>query len=41
LLDELGEENLRGTVDEALAEARGHLGIVPFDGIAEVPAESK
>ncbi|MEW5931663.1 MAG: SulP family inorganic anion transporter [Gemmatimonadota bacterium] len=41
LLDELGEDNLRGTVDEALAEARRHLGIVPFSGIAGAPAESK
>lgn len=41
LLSELGEHNLRGTVDEALAEARRHLGIVPFGGIAGAPAESK
>ncbi|HEX8275827.1 MAG TPA: SulP family inorganic anion transporter, partial [Longimicrobiaceae bacterium] len=38
LLGELGEHNLRGTVDEALAEARRHLGIVPFGGIAGAPA---
>ena len=29
LLDELGDENLLGSLDDALATARAHLGLPP------------
>jgi hypothetical protein len=31
LLDELGDENLLGSLDDALAAARAHLGLQPGD----------
>jgi sulfate permease, SulP family len=37
LLDEIGDDNLCGTLDEALAAARAHLGLPPAR--AAVPAE--